>query len=87
MNSTGRVWARIRRIAASDRISGLIMLAFAFAGLVLANLPWTSHMFEAVCSSPTTTLEITVTDEFGRSYTETMSRPRELYDMSVSPQW
>lgn len=47
----------------------------------------TSHMFEAVCSSPTTTLEITVTDEFGRSYTETMSRPRELYDMSVSPQW
>lgn len=47
----------------------------------------TSHMFEAVCSSPTTTLEITATDEFGRSYTETMSRPRELYDMSVSPQW
>ena len=47
----------------------------------------TSHMFEAVCSSPTTALEITVTDEFGRSYTETMSRPRELYDMSVSPQW
>lgn len=46
----------------------------------------TSHMFEAVCSSPTTALEITVTDEFGRSYTETMSRPRELYDMSVSPQ-
>ena len=84
MNSTGRVWARIRRIAASDRISGLIMLAFAFAGLVLANLPWTSHMFEAVCSSPTTTLEITATDEFGRSYTEMMSRPRELYDMSVS---
>ena len=47
----------------------------------------TSHMFEAVCSSPTTTLEITATDEFGRSYTEMMSRPRELYDMSVSPQW
>lgn len=51
MNSTGRVWARIRRIAASDRISGLIMLAFAFAGLVLANLPWTSHMFEAVAET------------------------------------
>lgn len=51
MNSTGRVWARIRRIAASDRISGLIMLAFAFVGLVLANLPWTSHMFEAVAET------------------------------------
>lgn len=51
MNSTGRVWARIRRIAASDRIAGLIMLAFAFAGLVLANLPWTSHMFEAVAET------------------------------------
>ena len=51
MNSTGRVWARIRRIAASDRISGLIMLAFAFAGPVLANLPWTSHMFEAVAET------------------------------------
>ena len=51
MNSTGRVWARIRRIAASDRISGLIMLAFAFTGLVLANLPWTSHMFEAVAET------------------------------------
>ena len=51
MNSTGRVWARIRRIAASDRISGLIMLAVAFAGLVLANLPWTSHMFEAVAET------------------------------------
>ena len=51
MNSTGRVWARIRRIAASDRISSLIMLAFAFAGLVLANLPWTSHMFEAVAET------------------------------------
>ena len=51
MNITGRVWVRIRRIAASDRISGLIMLAFAFAGLVLANLPWTSHMFEAVAET------------------------------------
>jgi len=27
------------------------MLAFAFAGLVLANLPWTSHMFEAVAET------------------------------------
>ena len=34
-------WATIRRIAASDRISGLIMLGFALAGLLLANLPFT----------------------------------------------
>ena len=39
-------WATIRRIAASDRISGLIMLGFALAGLLLANLPFTAHTFE-----------------------------------------
>ncbi len=44
-------------------------------------------MFEVSCSSPTTTLEITATDEFGRRYTETMSRPRELHDMAESSQW
>lgn len=47
----------------------------------------TAHMFEVSCSSPTTTLEITATDEFGRRYTETMSRPRELHDMAESSQW
>ena len=47
----------------------------------------TSHMFEVRCSSATTTLEITATDDFGRTYTETMTRPRELYDMSISSQW
>lgn len=41
-------WTTISRIAASDRISGLIMLGFALAGLVLANLPATAHLFEAV---------------------------------------
>ncbi|WP_137656727.1 Na+/H+ antiporter NhaA [Bifidobacterium moukalabense] len=40
------LWATIRRIAASDRISGLIMLGFALAGLLLANLPFTAHAFE-----------------------------------------
>lgn len=46
--STGRhgAWAAIRRIAASDRISGLIMLGFALAGLVLANIPATAAGFE-----------------------------------------
>lgn len=46
--STGRhgAWATIRRIVASDRISGLIMLGFALAGLVLANIPATAAGFE-----------------------------------------
>lgn len=44
-------WATIRHIAASDRISGLIMLAFALVGLVLANLPATAHMFETVAET------------------------------------
>lgn len=42
------VWGTIRGIAASDRISGLIMLACAFLGLLLANLPATAHAFAAV---------------------------------------
>ena len=42
------LWSTIRRIAASDRISGLIMLGFALTGLVLANLPATAHAFETV---------------------------------------
>jgi len=36
----------------------------------------TSHMFKATASSPTSTLQITVTDNFGRAYTETMARPK-----------
>lgn len=38
-------WEAVRHIAASDRISGLIMLGFAFAGLILANLPATADLF------------------------------------------
>lgn len=40
------LWASIRRVAASDRISGLIMLGFALLGLLLANIPGTAHWFE-----------------------------------------
>ena len=54
----------IRRIAASDRISGLIMLGFALAGLVLANLPLTAHAFEAVAEThvfiPHTNLDLPI---------------------------
>lgn len=58
------IWPMIRRIAASDRISGLIMLGFALAGLVLANLPLTAHAFEAVAEThvfiPHTNLDLPI---------------------------
>lgn len=41
-------WSTIRRIAGSDRISGLIMLGFALAGLILANIPATYPVFEEI---------------------------------------
>ena len=36
----------------------------------------TAHMFHVVASAADTTLEISVTDSFGRTYTETMVRPK-----------
>lgn len=38
----------------------------------------TDHMFRVKASAPDTTLEIYVTDRFGRSYRETMVRPRKF---------
>lgn len=38
----------------------------------------TAHLFKAVASSPTSTLEIKVTDIYGKVYTETMQRPKEF---------
>lgn len=38
----------------------------------------TGHMFEVTASSPTSTLDIRVTDRFGRTYTERMIRPKAL---------
>ena len=35
-----------------------------------------SHMWMVTASSPSSTLEIKVTDNFGNVYTETMSRPK-----------
>ena len=46
------IGAAVRRIAESDRVSGLIMLGFALAGLVLANLPATAHLFETIAEVP-----------------------------------
>lgn len=37
-----------------------------------------THIFEVTASSATTTLEIKVTDDDGRVYTETMGRPKEF---------
>ena len=58
------LWAAIRRVAASDRISGLIMLGFALAGLILANLPATAHLFETVAEThlavPHTNLDLPI---------------------------
>ena len=36
-------------------------------------------MFHVVTSSPTSTLEVTVTDSFGKVYTETMVRPKPFH--------
>jgi hypothetical protein len=38
----------------------------------------TSHLFKATASSPTSTLNIKVTDRFGNIYTETMTRPKNF---------
>lgn len=38
----------------------------------------TSHLFQVQASAPDTPLEITVTDRFGRVYTETMTRPKKF---------
>lgn len=47
----------------------------------------TAHMFEATCSSAISSVLIEVTDEYGNTYSETMTRPRKLYDMTKSEQW
>ena len=38
----------------------------------------TNHMFKVRASSPTSTLEIKVTDDEGKTYTETMTRPKSF---------
>lgn len=43
-----------------------------------------SHMFEINALSATAPVTITVTDRFGRQYVETVSRPRNIYDMTTS---
>ncbi len=45
------VWVTVRHIAASDRISGLIMLGFALLGLVLANVPLTADVFAHIAET------------------------------------
>ncbi len=38
----------------------------------------TAHMFKVSASSPSSTLDITITDRFGTVYTETMTRPKDF---------
>jgi hypothetical protein len=38
----------------------------------------TKHMFRVKASSPTSTLDIKVTDRFGNVYTESMTRPKKF---------
>lgn len=45
-------------------------------GTVTWHLNSTKHMFKVTASAPDTTLEIKVTDNCGRVYTETMTRPK-----------
>ena len=49
-------------------------------GVLTASYPasTTCHIFSVEASSPSSTLEIRVEDRFGRVYSETMHRPREL---------
>lgn len=51
VRTPNRFWMGVRRVAASDRLSGLIMLGFALAGLILANLPATAHLFETIAET------------------------------------
>lgn len=46
-----------------------------------------THFFRVQASSITSTLEITVKDRFGNTYTETMKRPKKFYTNSESDVW
>ena len=47
---------------------------------------WWPHFFSVQASSPSTTLEITVTDRFGKVYRETMQRPKAFNTHTYLPQ-
>lgn len=46
-----------------------------------------THFFRVQATSATSTLEITVKDRFGNTYTETMKRPKKFYTDSGSDVW
>lgn len=46
-----RSWRIVHRIAVNERISGLIMLAFALVGLLLANIPSTAPLFNSIAQT------------------------------------
>ncbi|MBQ7856468.1 MAG: calcineurin-like phosphoesterase family protein [Alistipes sp.] len=46
-----------------------------------------THLFRVQATSATSTLDITVKDRFGNTYTETMKRPKRFYTNSSSDVW
>ena len=47
----------------------------------------TSHFFDVAANTSNSPVTITVTDSFGRKYTETVTRPRKLLEMSKSKEY
>lgn len=69
------------RVTVMDPLHLLSYCTFAYDNSTKAVNPTfktsgNSHTFKVTANSPTSTLEIKVTDRFGNSYTETMTRPK-----------
>lgn len=69
------------RVTVMDPLHLLSYCTFAYNNSTKAVTPTfktsgNSHTFKVTATSPTSTLEIKVTDRFGNTYTETMTRPK-----------
>jgi hypothetical protein len=70
-----RVWVKDPLHIISYEAKRLNAGAVPTSSFVTGN---TAHMFRARASSATSTLTVTVTDRFGNTYSETMTRPKEF---------
>lgn len=70
----------VSRITGFDPLFIITYLAPRFNSTASPSFTGTStnHLFKVKASSPTSTLEINVTDDEGRTYSETMKRPRQF---------
>ena len=68
----------VSRIRSYDPLFIISYVAVRFGNNKSCTCPpqWSNHMFKVKASSATSTLLITVTDRFGRTYTEEMQRPK-----------